>query len=281
MKIIRSPKQMFRISQKLKSHGYRIGFVPTMGALHAGHLSLIRRAAKENDKVVVSIFVNPIQFGPQEDYQRYPRKLKKDTLLCQNEKADFIFYPDANQMYPQGFKTHIEVRELSGVLCGAFRLGHFQGVATVVAKLFNIVMPDTAYFGQKDAQQAIIIQRMSNDLNIPVKVKVMPIIREKDGLAMSSRNQYLNIAERKKAVVLYRALNKARDLVKKGMVDCRLIIKQIKSVIIKSKPTKIDYIDIVDLDDLKPVARIKNKALLALAVWFGRTRLIDNTVLKV
>jgi pantoate--beta-alanine ligase len=281
MRIIRSPKQMFEISQKLKSEGYRIGFVPTMGALHAGHLSLIRRAVKENDKVIVSIFVNPIQFGPQEDFYRYPRNLKKDTLLCKNEKVDFMFYPGTNQMYPQGFKTHIEVKELSDVLCAASRPGHFQGVTTVVAKLFNIVGPDRAYFGQKDAQQAIITQRMVKDLNIPVKVKVMPTVREKDGLAMSSRNQYLNSTERKKAVVLYKALNKAKDLVKKGMVDCRLIIKQIKSVIIKSKPTKIDYIDIVDLDDLRPLNRIKDKALLALAAWFGRTRLIDNTVLRV
>jgi len=281
MRIIRSPKQMSVISQKLKANGYRIGLVPTMGALHQGHLSLIRKAVKENDKVMVSIFVNPIQFGPQEDFHRYPRDLKKDALLCRKEKVDFIFYPNANQMYPQGVKTYINVRELGDVLCGASRPGHFQGVATVVAKLFNIVAPDIAYFGQKDAQQAIIIQRMVKDLNMPVKIRVMPIVREDDGLAMSSRNQYLNQSERKEAVVLYKALNKAKALVKQGIRDSQSIIKEIKSAIIKKKPTRIDYISITDPDNLKPVARIKDKALLALAVWFGRTRLIDNTILKV
>lgn len=280
MRIIRKPQQMLEISQKLKSQGYRIGFVPTMGALHAGHLSLIRRAAKENDKVAVSIFVNPAQFGPQEDFQRYPRNLKKDASLCRKEKVDFIFYPAADKMYSRGFKTHIEVKGLSSVLCGAFRPGHFQGVATVVAKLFNIVEPDAAYFGQKDAQQAIIIQRMANDLDIPVKIKVLPIVREKDGLAMSSRNQYLSPEERKKAPVLYRALKKARDLVRQGKRDCSEIIKDVKQMIIRDNPSKIDYISIVDLENLRRLDRIKDKALLALAVWFGRTRLIDNTVLK-
>ncbi len=280
MKLIRSPRQMFEISQKLKKAGYRIGFVPTLGALHAGHLTLIRRSVKENDRVIVSIFVNPIQFGPKEDFLRYPRNLKKDISLCRKEKVDFIFYPDSGLMYPHGFKTYINVKELSDVLCGAFRPGHFQGVATVVAKLFNIVSADIAYFGQKDTQQVAIIQRMVKDLNIPVKIKVMPTLREKDGLAMSSRNQYLSSLEREKAAVLYKALNKARGLVKRGAVDCRSIIKQIKSVIIKSRPTKIDYIDIVDLENLKPVDRIKERALLALAVWFGRTRLIDNAILR-
>lgn len=281
MRIIRSPKQMSLISHKLKAKGLRIGFVPTMGALHRGHLSLIRKAIKENDRVVVSIFVNPIQFGPQEDFRRYPRDLKKDALLCRKEKVDFILYPNTNQMYPQGFKTNINVRELGDVLCGAFKPGHFQGVATVVAKLFNIVAPDTAYFGQKDAQQAIIIQRMVKDLNIPVKIRVSSTVREKDGLAMSSRNQYLNQSEREAAVVLYKALSKAKTLAKQGIRESESIIEEIKPAIIKKKPTRIDYISITDPDNLKPVARIKDKALLALAVWFGRTRLIDNTILKV
>jgi pantoate--beta-alanine ligase len=281
MRIIRSPKQMFRISQELKSRGNTIGFVPTMGALHAGHLSLIRRAAKENDRVVVSIFVNPIQFGPREDFQRYPRNLKKDALLCGKEKVDFIFYPSARRMYPPGFKTYINVKELGDVLCGASRPGHFQGVATIVAKLFNIVMPDKAYFGQKDAQQATIIQRMVSDLDIPVEVKVLPIIREKDGLAMSSRNLYLSAGERRKAAVLYKALNKAKDLAAKGKSDSAAIIKEVKRLIAQKKPAKIDYISIVDLDNLRSLGRIKDKALLALAVWFGKTRLIDNAVLKI
>ncbi|MDD5156025.1 MAG: pantoate--beta-alanine ligase [Candidatus Omnitrophica bacterium] len=280
MRIIRSPKQMFEVSQKLKKRGCRTGLVPTMGALHKGHLSLIRRAAQENDKVVVSIFVNPIQFGPKEDFRRYPRNLKKDALLCRNENADFIFYPSAALMYPPGFRTQVSVRELSDVLCGAYRPGHFQGVTTVVAKLFNIVMPDTAYFGQKDAQQALIIQRMAKDLDMPVKIRVMPIIREKDGLAMSSRNAYLDSAQREKAAVLYQALNKARESVKSGIADCALLTKRARATIIKNKPRKIDYISIVDMETLEPVKKIKDKALLALAVWFGNTRLIDNVILK-
>jgi pantoate--beta-alanine ligase len=280
MKIIRKPRQMFEVCQKLKKRGLSIGFVPTMGALHAGHLSLIRRADKENNKVVVSIFVNPIQFGPKEDFRRYPRNLKKDTLLCRREKVDFIFYPRPNQMYAQDFKTYIKVRELSDVLCGAYRLGHFQGVTTVVAKLFNIVMPERAYFGQKDAQQAIIIRKMVRDLDIPVKITVGSTVREKDGLAMSSRNQYLNRQERQKAVILYKALNKARDLVRQGRIDSGGIINEIRQMIMKSKPRKIDYISIADLDTLRPIKRIKDKALLALAVWFGQTRLIDNAILK-
>jgi len=272
---------MSEISRDLRRKGKTIGFVPTMGALHRGHISLISQAVKENDNVVVSIFVNPIQFGPKEDFKRYPRNFSKDAAICSMHKVDYIFYPDYCQMYPEGFKTYVTVNELSDILCGAFRPGHFRGVTTVVAKLFNIVQPDVAYFGQKDAQQAIIIKRMVCDLNIPVKIKVMPIVREKDGLALSSRNQYLNARQRRDAVVLYRALNKARDLVKSGCVDARRIINEMKKEINKINPKKIDYISVVDPYNLKQIAQIKDKALIALAVWLGKTRLIDNIIVRI
>ncbi len=211
MKIIRSIKEMAGFSQKLHIKGKAIGFVPTMGALHEGHFSLIRQAHKENDIVVVSVFVNPIQFGPKEDYRCYPRNLKSDTRLCEKAGADVIFCPDVQDMYPDNYKTYIEVYDLSNILCGKFRPGHFKGVATVVAKLFNIVNPTVSYFGQKDAQQAIIIKKMAEDLHIPIKIKVMPIVREKDGLAMSSHNIYLNKDERQDAIVLYQTLIQAKD----------------------------------------------------------------------
>jgi pantoate--beta-alanine ligase len=251
-----------------------------MGALHPGHLSLIRASRKENDLVVVSIFVNPVQFGPREDFKKYPRTLIKDAQLCRKEKVDVIFYPSVKQMYPPGFKTYIEVKGLSQLLCGKSRPGHFKGVATVVAKLFNIVVPDVAYFGQKDAQQSVIIKRVAGDLNLPVRIEVMPIIREKDGLALSSRNVYLDAKERESATVLYKALKEAKELVKKGVLNPRCIITRMKGIIKKEKYAKIDYICMVDTLDLKPVKKIKDKILIALAVWVGRTRLIDNIVIN-
>ena len=280
MRIIRSPKIMTEVLKKLKLKDRTIGFVPTMGALHEGHLSLIRKARKENDIVAVSIFVNPTQFGPKEDFKRYPRPIRKDIVLCCKEKVDFIFYPKVKDLYPQGFKTFVTVEQLSNVLCGKSRPGHFRGVATVVTKLFNIVNPDIAYFGQKDAQQAIIIKRLVCDLNIPIKIKVMPTVREKDGLALSSRNVYLNQQERKDALVLSRSLNLAKDLIKKGERNAARIINSMRRLIKQKKPAKIDYISIVDPKDLKPVKRILNGCLIALAVWMGKTQLIDNTVIK-
>jgi pantoate--beta-alanine ligase len=276
MKIIHSINQMALVSKGLRADGQTIGFLPTMGALHEGHLSLMRKARKENDVVVVSIFVNPIQFGPKEDYRYYPRNLKQDARLCSKEGADIIFYPQAKDIYQQGYKTYVDVDDLSKVLCGKFRPGHFKGVATVVTKLFNIVNPDIAYFGQKDAQQAIIIQRMAKDLNMPVSIKVMPTVREKDGLALSSRNAYLSKEQRKDAAVLYQALNLARDLIKQGNKNSFSIIRKMKQLINKKKSAKIQYISIVDLRDLKTMARIKGKVLVALAVWIGKIRLIDN-----
>ncbi len=296
MRIIRSPKIMTEVLKKLKLKSRTIGFVPTMGALHQGHLSLIRQARRENDIVAVSIFVNPTQFGPKEDFKRYPRPIRKDIVFCRKEKVDFIFYPKVKDLYPQGFKTFVTVEQFSNVLCGKSRAGHFRGVATVVTKLFNIVNPDIAYFGQKDAQQAIIIKRLVCDLNIPIKIKVMPIIREKDGLAMSSRNVYLNQQERKDALVLSRSLNLAKDLLKKGERNAARIINSMRRLIKQRKSAKIDgstsltinpersrridYIAVVDSEDLKPIKKISNGCLIALAVWMGKTRLIDNIIIK-
>jgi pantoate--beta-alanine ligase len=280
MRIIRSITEMQRISGALRRQGKTIGFVPTMGALHEGHLSLIRRSRKDNLITVVSIFVNPLQFGPHEDFESYPRPLKTDILLCKKEKVDFIFYPEARQMYPQGFLTTVEVAELGNTLCGAFRPGHFRGVTTIVLKLFNIVGPDIAYFGQKDAQQAIIIRRMAKDLNLALKIKVMPIIRGKDGLALSSRNIYLSPEQRLDSGILWKSLCSARDLVKKGEDDPRKIIQKLKGLINSRKSARLEYAAIVDMDNLKPVARIQGECLAALATRFGKTRLIDNVKLK-
>ena len=279
MKIIRSIKEMTGFSQKLRIKGKTIGFVPTLGALHQGHLSLIRQAAAENDIVVVSIFVNPIQFAPKEDYRRYPRNLRLDARLCRREGADVIFFPDVQQMYPGNYKTYVIVQDLSDVLCGKFRPGHFKGVATVVTKLFNIVAPDIAYFGQKDAQQAIIIKKVVEDLNIPVRIKVMPTVREEDGLAMSSRNAYLNKEERRDAAVLYQALILAKNLIKQGSVDSSGIIRKMRRLINKKKSACIQYISVVKHKDLKPLDKIRGKVLIALSVWIGKTRLIDNIVI--
>jgi len=280
MRVIRSIKEMSDFSRKLCLKGKAIGFVPTMGALHEGHLSLIRRARRENDVVIVSIFVNPIQFGPKEDYRHYPRSLVYDSRLCKKEGADIVFFPDYLRMYPDNYKTYVEVCDFSDLLCGKFRPGHFKGVATVVTKLFNIIGPDIAYLGQKDAQQAIIIKKMAEDLNMPVKIKVMPIVREKDGLAMSSRNMYLNKDERIDAKVLYRALTLARALIRQGSVDSKGIINKMKELINKKKSARIQYISIVGLDDLRPVHKITDKVLVALSVWIGKTRLIDNVMVK-
>ena len=280
MKLYKRISDLQRDILKLKREGKRIGFVPTMGYLHEGHLSLARYARRENDIVVISIFVNPTQFGPREDYRRYPRDLKRDLRLAREEGVDIVFYPSVEEMYPTKYRTYVEVEELSNVLCGKSRPGHFRGVTTVCAKLFNIVLPDVAYFGQKDAQQAIIIKRMVRDLNFPLKIKVLPIVREKDGLALSSRNVYLSSEERKEATVLYRSLKIAEQMVKEGVKDSRKIKRRVRSMISRKETAKIDYVEIVSLEDLEPVTVIDKPALLALAVWFGKARLIDNTILK-
>jgi len=293
MIVIRSLRKIIPLLRKYKVRNKSIGFVPTMGALHKGHLSLIREARKENDIVVVSIFVNPVQFGPKwlwlseakprpsglEDFRRYPRPIKKDLSFCLKEGVDFVFLPKVKEMYPEGFKTYVMVEELSDVLCGKSRPGHFRGVATVVTKLLNIVGPDNAYFGQKDAQQAIIIKRMVKDLNIPARIKVMPTVRGKDGLALSSRNTYLSEKERKDALVLSRSLKLARDLIKRREKRAKKVILSMRQLIQRKKKAKIDYIDIVDISTLKPVKKISKNCLIALAVQIGKTRLIDNIII--
>lgn len=276
MKIIKSPEILFKNIKRLKLAGKSVGFVPTMGALHEGHLSLIRKARKVNKIVVVSIFVNPSQFAPREDLKKYPRPIKKDLLLARKEKVDYVFYPSAKTMYPDNFLTYVFVSGLSETLCGKSRPGHFRGVATIVLKLFNIIQPDAAYFGQKDAQQAVIIKKMAKDLNIPVKIKVMPTIRDKDGLALSSRNIYLNKEERLSALVLSRSLNLAKLLIKGGASDAAKIISRMKQLISQKKNASIDYVSIVDPESLQPLKKISGDYLIVLAIRIGKTRLIDN-----
>ncbi|MFA5090954.1 MAG: pantoate--beta-alanine ligase [Candidatus Omnitrophota bacterium] len=278
MRFIRTAGKMREFSHARRLGGETIGFIPTMGALHAGHISLIRQARRDNDTVVVSIFVNPAQFSPQEDYLRYPRNIKKDAALCLRESVDVLFCPSVKQMYPAGYNTYVEVKDLSGVLCGRFRPGHFRGVATVVAKLLNIITPDIAYLGRKDAQQALIIQRMVADLNMPVEIRIMPTLREKEGLAMSSRNAYLSCEERKNAAVIYQALKSARGLIKRGERDAQAIINKIRKII--SGKARIQYVSITDDRTLIPLKRIDGPALVAIAAWVGKTRLIDNITVK-
>ncbi len=280
MKIIDSISRMSVLIKILKKEGKSIGFVPTMGYLHEGHLSLVRTAKKHTDVVAMSIFVNPIQFDRREDLEKYPRDFKHDEGLARDAGVDIIFYPSVKDMYPDGYSTYVNVEGLTDYLCGSSRPGHFKGVTTVVAKLFGIVKPDIAYFGQKDAQQAIVIKRMATDLNMDIEIKILPIIREKDGLAMSSRNINLSEPERKDAAVLFQALKKAEALVKEGERDAKKIIRQMEAMIKGKETAKIDYISIVDTKDLKPMSTVLSEALVALAVFFGKTRLIDNIIVK-
>lgn len=281
MQIINSISKMQKTSQALRRRGKVIGFVPTMGALHEGHLSLVRRARKESDVAVVSIFVNPTQFGPSEDFQKYPRLFAQDKKLLQKEKCDLIFYPSLKEMYPENHLTFVNVEEITSRLEGASRPGHFRGVATVVAKLFNIVLPDLAYFGQKDAQQAIVIKKMVSDLNFPVKIVICPTVRDQKGLALSSRNSYLSYYESKQALSLFEALEKARDLIRLGQDNPQTVISSMQEIIRKNPLTKIDYIAVTDTRRLLPVDKIKGEVLISLAVRVGETRLIDNLCLKV
>jgi pantoate--beta-alanine ligase len=257
-----------------------IGLVPTMGALHAGHTSLIRAARAQTDFVVVSIFVNPTQFGPSEDLGRYPRPFTEDIQVCAAEGVHLIFHPEAATVYPPGFRTFVGVTQLQDVLCGASRPGHFRGVATVVLKLFNIVQPDVAFFGQKDAQQARLLQQMTSDLNLPIRLVVCPIVREPDGLALSSRNQYLDPDQRQRATVLYRALCAVRDRVQAGERRADELIRLLKATIEPTPGARLDYAAVVDADTLQPVERLTGRVLVALAVYFGATRLIDNVVVE-
>jgi len=253
-----------------------IGLVPTMGYLHTGHVSLIEKARKSCDRVVVSIFVNPIQFGPNEDFSRYPRDLDRDLELCRDAGADLVFIPEVSDMYPASNLAYMDIRSLGDYLCGASRPGHFQGVLTVVAKLFNICQPDQAFFGEKDAQQLAIIRRMVTDFNFPVEIVPCPIIRESDGLAMSSRNVYLSAEERQAALSLSRSLEKAWQSLESGERSAATIRAIIHAGISAEPLARIDYVEVVDSDTLQPVEAISGSILAAVAVYFGKTRLIDN-----
>ncbi len=263
-----------------RAKGMTVGFVPTMGALHAGHVSLIQAARAAHGYVVVSVFVNPTQFGPKEDLSRYPRPFDKDVALCAAEGVDLIFHPDANVIYPVDYHTFVEVQELQDVLCGASRPGHFRGVATVVLKLFNIIQPDSAYFGQKDAQQLRIIQQMVRDLDVPVEIEACPIIREADGLALSSRNMYLKPEERRHATVLFRCLAEIERRVSGGERRAAALI-QLAQTLLQSPGARVDYVSLVDAESLKALETLQGKVLVALAVYIGGTRLIDNVILQV
>lgn len=276
MKISGSVKEVREITGNWKKRGFSVGLVPTMGYLHPGHISLIERARKENDMVIVSIFVNPIQFGPNEDLDKYPRDMAHDKEACEKAGADLIFAPEASEMYPSENLAFIDIKELSDGLCGAKRPGHFRGVCTVVSKLFNIFLPDRAYFGQKDAQQLAIIRRMVKDLNFGTSIVSCPIVREPDGLAMSSRNLYLSPEERKAALSLSRSLNEAKQLMAKGEKDVLKIRETIVAGISSEPLARIDYVEIVDAEDLKAVERADRPVLAAVAVYIGKTRLIDN-----
>ncbi len=266
-------------AEELRARGKRIGFVPTMGYFHEGHLALMRKARELSDVVVVSIFVNPIQFGPQEDFARYPRDLERDRRLAQAQGVDILFVPSAEEMYPPGFQTYVEVTELSRPLCGARRPGHFRGVCTVVLKLFHIVKPHLAVFGEKDYQQLKVIQRMVRDLDLEVEIVPHPTVREPDGLAMSSRNVYLRPEEREAALSLYRALELARKRVAEGVRETRVLRREIEEFIRSHPYTRIDYVEFRDPETLEERERIDRATLLALAVFVGKARLIDNTIL--
>ncbi|MCD6506230.1 pantoate--beta-alanine ligase [Candidatus Poribacteria bacterium] len=282
MMVLSKPEEVQRHCERVRLQGKRIGFVPTMGYFHEGHLTLMRRAREENDLLVVSLFVNPTQFGPNEDYERYPRDLDRDRELAEKEGVDLLFVPSVEDMYPAGYATYVEVTgTLTSVLCGARRPGHFRGVTTVVAKLFNIVKPHRAYFGEKDAQQLRVIKRMAKDLNFDVEIISVPTVRESDGLAMSSRNEYLSPEERKAALVLWRSLNLARSLAEAGERKADRIISEMRRLIESEPLAKIDYVEIVDSETLEKVDRIEGEVLVALAVFIGTTRLIDNMIISV
>ncbi|MDD5748751.1 MAG: pantoate--beta-alanine ligase [Actinomycetota bacterium] len=281
MKVITEIPRMREIVEGLKREGRFVGLVPTMGYFHEGHLELMRRARSECDVVVVSLFVNPTQFGAGEDFDIYPRDLKRDCSMVESEGVDYLFYPSVEEMYPEGFQTYVEVEELSKVMCGVSRHGHFRGVATVVAKLFNIIPADRAYFGQKDAQQLVIIKRMAEDLNFNVEIIPVETVREPDGVAMSSRNAYLNSEERKQAVVLYRSLEKAREIIEKGERRSRLIREEMKKIIKEAPLVTLEYIVICDNIFLRELDIINGEVLIAIAARVGKARLIDNIVVDV
>ncbi len=280
MRTIASAGPMKAAVRDARAEGLRIGLVPTMGALHEGHLSLVRACREKAGLTVVSLFVNPIQFGPQEDFARYPRDLERDAALLRDAGADILFAPTVAEMYPDGFRTRVEVEGLQDKLCGASRPGHFKGVCTVVLRLFRIIEPDLAVFGQKDAQQALILRRMVRDLDLPTALDVRPIVREADGLAMSSRNAYLSAAERIAARVLGRALEAVRTTVASGRRETADVLAAMRTVLAAEPLADVEYAALVDPDSLEPSPRARPGDLAALAVRIGRTRLIDNWIVE-
>lgn len=276
IKTVRKIKTMQSLAEKWRKSGKIISFVPTMGYLHEGHLSLLRKGKKLGDILVISIFVNPIQFNQKEDYEKYPRDEKRDLELAESAGVDIAFIPDVKEMYPEGFQTHVEVEKITANLCGAFRPGHFKGVTTVVTKLFNIVKPHIAIFGEKDYQQLKVIERMVKDLNFDIKIIPGETIREKDGLAMSSRNARLSPEERKKAVLISRALNSANELFKNGERSAEKLIKTALDILRREQALRVEYLKAVDAETLEDIDTINRRAVIATAVWLGNVRLIDN-----
>ena len=278
MKIVSTVEQVREEVKKWRQQGLTVGLVPTMGYLHEGHKSLIDKAVAQNDKVVVSVFVNPIQFGPTEDLATYPRDLERDAALCEDAGAALIFHPEKEDMYFDDFCTYIDMDGLTKGLCGKTRPIHFRGVCTVVGKLFNIVHPDRAYFGQKDAQQLAVVRRMVRDLNFDLEIVGCPIIREEDGLAKSSRNTYLSEEERKAAVILHKGLVKGEELVSAGEKDVKKVLDAITEIIESEPLARIDYVEAVDFDNIETIDTIEGSVLVAVAVYIGKTRLIDNFI---
>lgn len=279
MNIVHKINEVREQVKEWKAQGLSVGFVPTMGYLHEGHQSLIKKAVEDNDRVVVSVFVNPMQFAPTEDLESYPRDLQADARLCEATGADLIFNPEPDEMYTNGFCSFVDMNGPTAELCGKSRPIHFRGVCTVVSKLFHIVMPDKAYFGQKDAQQLAVIKRMVMDLNIPVEIIGCPIIREEDGLAKSSRNTYLNKEERKAALILSKTVFMGQELVRNGLRDSKELISLMKKNIETEPLAKIDYVEVVDFNDISVKDTISDNTLVAMAVYIGKTRLIDNFII--
>ncbi len=279
MEIVREPEEMQKLADRFRFEGKRIGLVPTMGYLHEAHLSLVRKAKEHADVVVVSIFVNPTQFGPGEDFERYPRDEEGDRKKLEAEGVDVLFSPSVEAMYPRGYQTYVEVTEVSRGLCGDFRPGHFRGVATVVAKLFNIVKPHVAVFGEKDYQQLIVLKRMTEDLNFDVEIIPGELIREKDGLAMSSRNVYLSPEERERALILSRALFTGKELYENGERDAETIRNAVREMIEAQEGVTLQYVEVRDAETLEKIDRIEKPAVIAVAAIVGPARLIDNVVI--
>lgn len=281
MQVVKTVKEVRNIVAAWRKEGLSVGLVPTMGYLHEGHQSLIRKSAEQNDRTVVSVFVNPIQFAPTEDLDAYPRDLERDKKAVEEAGGNLIFHPEPSEMYPEHFTSFIDTTETTELLCGAVRPIHFRGVCTVVGKLFNIVTPDRAYFGQKDAQQLATIRRFVRDLNFGIEIVACPIVREEDGLAKSSRNTYLNAEERQAALVLSQSLKKGMELIENGERDAKVVIETIKANLEKETLARVDYVEVVDFENIQRVETISGETLVAIAVYIGKTRLIDNFIVDV